>query len=183
MSPSTAARLRMAALVAVVLVAEGTFGSDLRLFGVAPDFLLVLVVAGGLVAGPQTGALFGFGVGLLADLALTTTPVGLQALAWCLVGWGVGSLRARVLPEGRVVQPVVAFGAAVAALVLFLVVGELVGQSQLVAAGRSYVLRVVVIEALWAAVLIVPATVVLGRAARGSAGADALRRPDTIPVR
>ncbi len=183
MSPTTSARLRMAAVVIVVLVAEVCFASDLRILGVAPDFLLVLAVAGGLVGGAQTGALFGFAVGLVADLSLATTPIGLQALAWCLAGWAVGTLRANVLPEGRVIQLVVAFVAAIGALVLFLLAGELVGQSQLVAPGRSFVLRVMAIEAIWSAVLIVPATALLGRAARGSTGADSLRRPDPITIR
>ncbi len=177
------ARIRIVIVLLVGLVVETTFGSDLRVLGVAPDLMLLLAVSGGLVGGSYAGAWIGFGAGLLADAALTTTPLGLDALVWCLVGWGIGTLRANVLPDGRVTRPAVAFAATVGALILFLVVGELVGQSQLVAPGRTYLIRVVFVEAVWNAVLVIPVVAVLGWAARGLAGAEALNRPETLTAR
>jgi rod shape-determining protein MreD len=177
------ARIRVAVVLVVALVIETTFGADLRVIGVAPDLLLLVAIGGGLVCGPDAGAWIGFLAGLIADLALSTTPVGLSALVWCLVGWGVGTLRANVLPEGRAVRSAVAFMATVGGLILFLVVGGLVGQGQLVAPGRAFVIRVVLIEGLWNAVLVIPAVAVLGWASRGLGGVEALRRPDPVTAR
>jgi rod shape-determining protein MreD len=177
------ARLRVGVLLVIAIVIQTTFGADLRILGVAPDLMLLMAVSGGLVGGPTAGAWIGFVAGIIADLAMTTTPLGLGALTWCLVGWGVGTMRAYVLPEGRAARPAIAFLATAGGLLLYLVVGELVGQSQLVAPGRSWLIRVVVIEGLWNAVLVIPAVGAFGWAVKGLARADALRRPLSVPSR
>jgi rod shape-determining protein MreD len=177
------ARVRLALVLAVALVLEQTFGADLRVLGVAPDFMLLVAICGGLVCGPTTGAWVGFFAGLLADLTMTSTPLGLTALVWCLVGWGIGSLGAFVLPESRTVRPAVAFLATVVALLLFLLVGELVGQSELVAPGRTWIIKVIVVEGLWNALLAIPTVVVMRWATRGLASVEALRRPDPVMAR
>jgi rod shape-determining protein MreD len=182
-SSSIGARVRIAVVLLVALVLQATFGADLRIFGVAPDFMLLVAICGGLVCGPTTGAWIGFLAGLLADLTMSTTPLGLTALVWCLVGWGLGTLGAYVLPESRVVRPAIAFLASVAALLLFLLVGELVGQSGLVAPGRTWIVKAIVIEGLWNALLAIPTVVVMRWAARGLASVEALRRPDTVMAR
>jgi rod shape-determining protein MreD len=177
------ARGRVAIVLVVAVVLETTFGADLRVFGIAPDLMLLLAISGGLVCGPTAGAWIGFFAGLLADLTLTTTPLGLSALAWCIVGWGIGTLRAYLLPDGRAVRPAVAFLATIGALLLFLIVGELVGQTELVAPGRSFVIRVVLVEGLWNALLVIPVVAVFSRAARGLPSVEALGRPDALAAR
>ncbi|HLH47206.1 MAG TPA: rod shape-determining protein MreD, partial [Acidimicrobiales bacterium] len=160
------ARIRVALLLLVGIVVQTTVGADLRIDGVAPDFMLLLAICGGLACGSEAGAVIGFFAGLLSDLAMTTTPLGLYALSWCLVGWGVGALRSAVLPEGRALQPVIGLLATGGGLVVFLIAGDLAGQTMLVAGGRSYLIRVGVVEALWNAVLVVPVAYVMLRAAR-----------------
>jgi rod shape-determining protein MreD len=177
-SPATAARLRILILVVVGLVVETTLGPDLRLFGVSPDVMLLLAICAGLTGGAEAGAVVGFAAGLLADVSLTTTPLGLCALSWCLVGWGVGTLRASVLPQSRSVLPAIAFTATLGGVLIFLLIGDLVGQSQLTELGRSYLVRVAVIESLWSALLALPVASIYERAARGSAGAAALAGVD-----
>lgn len=178
MTPATVARVRITVVVLVGLVFETAIGADLRLMGVGPDLMLLLAICAGLTGGPEAGAVVGFAVGLLADLSLTTTPIGLSALSWCLVGWAVGTLRTRVTLATRTALPVVAFGATLAGIVVFLVIGALAGQSQLTGLSRHYLLRVGLIESLWNAVLALPVGFVYERAGRGSAGAVALGRPD-----
>lgn len=178
MNPVLAARLRVAAVLVGGIVVQTTFGADLRVDGVAPDLMLLLAVAGGLVGGADTGAIIGFFAGLLADLSLTTTPLGLTALAWCLTGYAVGRIRSTYLPDDRLLQPVIGLVASAAGILLFLIIGDLAGQRMLIVPGRAYLVKVVVIEAVWNAVLIVPVAALLGRAARGTQGADRLRRSD-----
>ena len=56
----------------------------------------------------ESGAWVGFWAGLLADLSLTATPLGLSALTYCLIGAAVGALRTGLLPESWVVIPAAA---------------------------------------------------------------------------
>jgi rod shape-determining protein MreD len=177
------ARARIAVLLIVALVIETTFGGDLRVLGVAPDLMLLLALSGGLVCGPTAGAWIGFSAGLLADLALTTTPLGLSALAWCIVGWGIGTLRAYLLPDGRATRPAIAFLVTIGAILLFLIVGELVGQTELAAPGRDWIIRVVLVEGLWNALLVIPAVAALGWAARGLPSVEELGRSEALATR
>lgn len=180
MSPAVAARLRIGVLLLVGVVVQTTLGADLRVDGVAPDLMLLLAISGGLACGGEGGAVVGFCAGLLADLATASTPLGLYALAWCLVGWGVGSLRATALPEGRSVQPMVGLFATAGGLIVFLIAGDLAGQSMLFVTGRDHLLRVGLVESLWNAVLVVPVTFLMRRAARGTPSADRLSRSDAL---
>lgn len=174
------ARVRVVLLLLAGVVIQTTFAAGLRVGGVAPDFMLLLAVAAGLATGPEAGAFIGFGAGLLADLSFATTPIGLYALAWCLVGFGVGWLRLNVLSEARLVEPVVGFLASVGGIAVLLVVGALAGQSDLTAGGHAWLVRVAVVEAVWNAVLAVPVTALLRRAARGMRGVDRLGRSDVL---
>lgn len=183
MSPASVARARIGGLLVVGVVLQTTFGADLRVAGVAPDLLLLLAIAGGLATGPEAGAVIGFAAGLLADLTVTTTPVGLTALAWCLVGFAVGWARSNLLPDGRAVEPLVALAATLGGVAVFLAAGDLAGQSAIVDLGHRWLLRIALIEAVWNAVLAVPAAWLMRRAARGMPSADRLGRVDTLGVR
>jgi rod shape-determining protein MreD len=184
-SERTQARLRVGVLLVVAFLVQSTVASDLRVRGVAPDFLVLAAICGGLAGGARQGTLVGFVAGILSDLYVTDTPVGLSALVLCLVGYGIGSLRENVLPEGWVLTPLLALVGTGAAVMLFVGIGDIVGQTQLVAQGRSALIRVAVVESLWNAVLAVPALWLFARAAKGSNGAAQLDRgrPDAAAVR
>lgn len=174
MTPHLAARLRIGALLVIAIVVQSALGSDLRVGGVAPDLMVLLAILAGLSGGAEAGAWVGFWAGLLSDLFLASTPLGLSALTYCLVGAAVGALRAAFLPESRLMTPVVAAVGTAAAVVLWVGLGDVLGQGQLLEAGRSWLIRVAAIEAAWAAVLALPVGWLYARAARGSAGADRL---------
>ena len=61
-------------------------------------------------------------------------------------------------------------------MLLWVALGDMLGQSQLLDAGRSWLIRVAVVEAGWAAVLALPVSWLYARAARGSSGRRARRR-------
>jgi rod shape-determining protein MreD len=189
-NPHIAARLRMTLLLVVAILLETTFGNDLRVYGVAPDLMVLVSICAGLTGGTESGAWVGFWAGLMADLFLTSTPLGLSALAYCLIGAGVGALRAWVLPESRLLLPLAAVAGTAAAVVLWVVLGDVLGQSQLLVPGRSWLIRVVVVESAWSAVLAVPLSWVYGWAARGSVGAERIGstpagavRTERLPLR
>ena len=174
MSPTAIARLRIGMLIFVTILVQTTLGSDLRVGGVAPDLMVLVAVCAGLAGGAEAGAWVGFWAGLVDDMFLTSTPIGLSALTFCLVGAAIGALREGVLQERRLLVPATACAGTVAAVLMFVAIGDVLGQSQLLDSGRAWLIRVAVIEAGWSAVLSIPAVLAYGWAARGSTGANRL---------
>lgn len=160
----TSLRLRMPLVLAVTLVLHLTVLSRLRVENVRPDALLLVAIVAGLVAGAERGAVAGFCAGLLADLFLQT-PFGLSALAYALVGFGVGSIQAGILRAAWWIPVVTALAASAGGMVLFGILGAMVGQSDFVGP------RLVVIALLVGvmnAILALPALRVVGWAYRAS---------------
>src|SRR5450631_2816330 len=80
---------RVGALVVLVVVIQVTVFPHLRLFGVVPDLGLIVALAVGYQEGPEAGAIVGFVAGFGFDLFLAT-PLGLDALTYAIVGYGIG---------------------------------------------------------------------------------------------
>lgn len=148
---STAVRLPPVLLAAVVL--HTAVASQLRLFGVGAEVLLLVAIAAGIAAGPDRGAAVGFAAGLLADCFLQT-PFGLSALTFCLVGWAVGTFQTTVLNAAWWIPMLTALVATGFGLLLFVGIGAVVGESQLIS-GR--LVTVVAVASLLNAVLALPA--------------------------
>ena len=177
MSSLVGARLRIGLLLIVAVLIQTALGNDMRVAGVAPDLMVLAVICAGLTGGAEAGAWVGFWAGLLTDMFLTSTPVGLSALTYCLIGAAIGALRASVLQERRILVPFAALVGTGAAVLLFVAAGDVLGQTQLVSGGRSWLIRVVLVESLWNAVLSLPVGYLYARTARGSAGAERLGSP------
>lgn len=92
-------------VVATVVAFVGAFAleaglsSYLTIGGVAPNFLLLVVITLALVEGPGAGAALGFVAGLLFDL-LGAGPVGPMALALTVTGYFAGLLHEVIFAEG-----------------------------------------------------------------------------------
>ena len=126
-------RLRLALLILAVVVLQTTvFSAGLRVFGVMPDLGLVLAVAVAFYIGPERGAVFGFVAGLAVDLFLST-PLGLSALSFALVAYGVGFVQGGLVSSSRWVAPIMGALGGLAGGVLFVGVGAIAGQDQLLA--------------------------------------------------
>jgi len=126
---------------------------DLQPFGVHADAMLLLAICAGLAGGAGRGAAVGFVAGLLADVMLPGT-LGISALSFAVVGWGVGSANEAVISTTRAMS--VGFTAAASALgvLLYALLAELLGQRSL---SDPRLLQIVGIVALLNAVLSVPA--------------------------
>jgi rod shape-determining protein MreD len=159
--------LKTVALLILGILVQTTFGNDLRVHEVAPDPMLLLAVCGGFAAGPDEGAVVGFAAGLLSDLFLQSTPFGLSALAFCLVGFSVGWVRSNMLRSQVLLAPFVAAAGTVLGVALFVVIGYVVGQQQLVAPGQRWLVELAAVEAIYAAVLALPAVALMSWALRG----------------
>ena len=86
-------RLRLGFVVVICVVLQTTLFTHLRIDGVAPEVGLVAVLAVAYYDGAESGAWFGFVMGLSIDLFLTT-PLGLSALSYAITAYGVGVFQA-----------------------------------------------------------------------------------------
>lgn len=126
----------------VTLVAHVTLLSRVQPQGVRPDLLLLLAVVGGVAGGPERGAVLGFFAGLVADL-FVQTPFGLTALAFSLVGFGVGSLQSMVLKVSWWMPVATALAASAAGVVLYAVLATVVGETRMMSPRLALVAAVV----------------------------------------
>jgi rod shape-determining protein MreD len=125
--------LRGLAVVFVAALLQAVVVSSTFVFGSAPDLLLVVVVALGLVRGSVAGAVLGFVGGFVVDL-VTLDTLGVTSLVLTLAGFWAGRY-AETTGRGRALAPVLSVGvitvlAAIFALVLHYMLGEAVSAHQ-----------------------------------------------------
>lgn len=122
--------LVMATRVSFLLVAALTlqvgFGPHLQVLGVQADLMLLIAIAAGLAAGPERGAAVAFASGIGYDL-LVQTPFGLSALTYALLAYVVGSLQDTVLRAAWWIPIVTATAASLLGVILYVVLGTMVG--------------------------------------------------------
>ncbi|MGI8686757.1 MAG: rod shape-determining protein MreD [Acidimicrobiales bacterium] len=124
-------RLRLSLVLAVALTLHQSLFVTLRIDDVHPQVMLLVAVVGGLLAGAERGALIGFAAGLMADM-FVQTPLGLSALTFALVGFVVGSLQTGIVHTAWWIGPVTALLASFAGVVLYGVLGAIIGQAHYV---------------------------------------------------
>lgn len=124
-------RVRLSLVLLVALTLHQSLFVTLRVDDAHPQVMLLVAVVGGLLAGAERGALIGFAAGLLADL-FVQTPLGLSALTFALVGFVVGSLQAGIVHTAWWIGPVTALLASFAGVVLYGVLGAIIGQAHFV---------------------------------------------------
>ena len=167
--------LRTALVIVLVLLVQATIGFDITIAGVHPDVLWLLPIGAALAAGPTEGAVVGFAAGLAVDLFLPT-PFGLSALIGCLLGLGIGVATRGVDRSIWWLGPVAALTGSTAAVMLYAVLGAVLGQEQFL---RVDLAAVVIVVAVTNAVLAWPVNRLmhwalvapLGQAGRTMAGA------------
>lgn len=102
------------AVVVLGVALQSTLLSYATILGVIPQLVLVVVLCLAFTDGERVGLVAGFFGGLLQDLQLPEgSIVGLYALVYTLVGYGVGMLR-EYTPAESVWTPVIGVGVATA---------------------------------------------------------------------
>jgi rod shape-determining protein MreD len=117
---------RIAVLAVVVVFFQIGVVSEVPVFGVSADLSPLLVAFVGLLCGSTVGAVTGFGVGLLVDLALVQT-LGVTSLTLTIVGYWAGRLRELRDPQAALTPLLVGAVAAAAAAVGYSLVQFLLG--------------------------------------------------------
>jgi rod shape-determining protein MreD len=105
--------LRLASVGLVVVALQRTLFSDLRPAGVSLQVVLALAAAAGAAGGPQKGALAGFILGLMYDLA-AGTPLGSSSITMGLAGYAAGYVTSITIdPQWWLAAIFTALGAAI----------------------------------------------------------------------
>ena len=89
------------AMLLAALVLQSTLLQQLTFLGVTPQLALIVVVSLAFLEGERVGIVSGFAAGLLLDLQLPEqgTVVGITALLYVLLGYGVGAMRQYSISE------------------------------------------------------------------------------------
>lgn len=123
-------RFRLPLLLLTALLLQTSVLVRLRVFNVMPDVMLLIAVAAGITAGPTRGAALGFASGMVIDLFLPT-PLGLSALVFTLVGYGVGVANTGVLRSAWYIPMLTAGAASIAGVILYALAGSVLGERML----------------------------------------------------
>jgi rod shape-determining protein MreD len=169
---STNLVVRIAVLsVALVFFQIGVV-SEVPVFGVSADLSILLVAFIGLLCGSTVGALSGFAVGLLVDLALIQT-LGLTSLILTLVGFWSGRLRELRDPQAALTPLLLGAGASAAALIGYSLMEFMLG----VDAPVSFeLLRQIILGIIVNTIFAVPMWILVRRCLIGSLPHDPRRR-------
>jgi rod shape-determining protein MreD len=143
-------RFPLVAMVALVL--QTTLFTDLRPFGALGDVMLLLSICAGLAAGPQLGAVCGFGSGLAYDLMLRT-PFGLSALTYAVTGFACGYLQANLVVAPWWLAMGVVAAASVGAVAFYAVVGTVFGLEHVI---RPHLIVVILVVSVLNGLFAVP---------------------------
>jgi rod shape-determining protein MreD len=149
-SIGTFVRTGLLILLGVVLQVSGF--AQIRVLGAAPDLTPLVVAAVALWAGSIPGAVTGFCVGLLIDLALGQN-VGSSSLVLCTVGYGVGRFGELRDPAHGLIAIPVGAAATLGYLVAFAAVSFML---ELEASVSALVLRDAIVTTILNALLAVP---------------------------
>lgn len=83
-------RLKHAILLFLAFVVDSTWGHEIAIRGIRPDFVMIMLIYGAMGSGAFAGTILGFSVGLLEDFNGSPEHLGLNALCNTLVAYGVG---------------------------------------------------------------------------------------------
>ena len=104
---------RALVITLVVLVAAAVQTALLPFVAVAgfrPDLLLLLTISFAVHDGPESGVRIGFTSGLVTDLLLQTSALGVAALTYAVIGYLVGMARPYLATNSLTAPLLLAFG-------------------------------------------------------------------------
>jgi len=163
---------RVAILSVVVVFVQISVVSEVPVFGVSVDLSPLLVAFTGLLCGSMLGAVAGFAVGLLIDLALMQT-LGVTSLTFTIVGYWAGRLRELRDPQAALTPLLVGATAAASAMIGYSLIEFLLGVDAPVS---LELLREIVVGVLVDTVVALPMWALVRRCLIGGLPDDPRRR-------
>jgi rod shape-determining protein MreD len=162
----------VAILSVVVVFVQISVVSEVPVFGVSIDLSPLLVAFTGLLCGSTVGAVAGFGVGLLIDLALMQT-LGVTSLTFTIIGYWAGRLRELRDPQAALTPLLVGGAAAASAMIGYSLIEFLLGVDAPVS---LELLREIVVGVLVDTVVALPLWALVRRCLIGGLPDDPRRR-------
>jgi rod shape-determining protein MreD len=163
---------RITALAVALVFFQTGVVSEVPLLGVNADLSPLLVAFTGLLCGSMLGALTGFAVGLLVDLALVQT-LGVTSLIFTLIGYWAGRMRELRDPQAALTPLLVGAAASGGSMIGYSLVEFLLG----VDAPVSFeLLRQIVLGVVVNAIVALPTWALVRRCLEGGLPDDPRRR-------
>jgi rod shape-determining protein MreD len=122
-------RIKLPLVLLSALVVYQSLLTPVEIADVRPDFMLLVAVAAGLAGGPERGVVVAFVVGLLTDL-FVHPPMGLSALTFSLVAFVVAAIQSTVIRSAWWIPILTAFLASGAGILLYGVMGAILGRDE-----------------------------------------------------
>lgn len=163
---------RVAVLSIVIVFLQISVVSEVPVFGVSVDLSPLLVAFTGLLCGSTVGAVTGFCVGLLIDLALIQM-LGVTSLTFTIIGYWAGRLRELRDPQAALTPLFVGAAAAAVAMVGYSIIEFLLGVDAPVS---LQLLREIVVGVLVDTVIALPMWALVRRCLVGGLPDDPRRR-------
>jgi rod shape-determining protein MreD len=171
-APSGSLVLRITVLSVLLVFFQIGVVSEVPLFGVNVDLSPLLVAFVGLMCGSTLGAVTGFAVGLLVDVALVQT-LGVTSLIFTLIGYWAGRLRELRDPQAALTPLLVGAGASAVSLGGYSLIEFLLGVDAPVSLD---LLRQIVVGIVVNTVAALPAWAIVRRALDAALPDDPRRR-------
>jgi rod shape-determining protein MreD len=144
--------IRYFLLIVSLVVLQTALFPSLRVFGAAPDLLLVATIAVAYERGAETGAVFGFAAGVAIDCFLSS-PMGVSALSFALVGYGVGVFQSGLVRSTRWMTPILGGIGGFVGGFLWICIASIAGREGLFVPGTF---RILVIASVYDALVAFP---------------------------
>ena len=97
-------------LIIINIILESTIFQYLRIFGVKPDFIIIIMVSYAIMRGSSYGAFIGLGSGLLFDM-LYGRAIGINALSYMITGYIIGQAHENVFKDSFIPAVIFNIGA------------------------------------------------------------------------
>lgn len=156
--------IQRAGVVLLVLVTAAILQTSLlpllALSGFRPDLLLLVAIAFALHDGVLTGMRVGFVAGVLNDLLLNASPVGLTALVFVGIAYAVGAARPFLAPESFTAPLILAVLGTLVGVGGYGVLSAVLAEDPI---SVGLVVQASVVSALYAALLAPIVTGIVGR--------------------
>jgi rod shape-determining protein MreD len=147
--------LRLVSVGLILVALQRTLFTDLRPADVSVQVVLALAAAAGAAGGPQKGALAGFVLGLMYDLA-AGTPLGSSSITMGLAGYAAGYVTSITIdPQWWLAALFTALGAAIGEAAVP-VVRTFIGEEDVFSPRLAVVVGIVAAGALLLSPLLVP---------------------------
>jgi rod shape-determining protein MreD len=85
-------------LAVINVILESTLFQYTRIYGIKPDFSIMIIVAYAIMRGSSYGAFTGLGIGLLIDMMYGRT-IGINALSYMVTGYIIGQAHENVFKD------------------------------------------------------------------------------------